>query len=358
MSNLRPKSKLLFLYFELAGYTIACLDSLMKNHDAEIHVIRYPVNPVAPFQFSIPEGIHLHERKEMSNEALIKLVEEIKPDLVYASGWSDKGYLAVCKHLRKRIPVVLTLDNPWLGTLKQRVAGIAGPLYLKRLFTHCWVPGEPNAKFARKLGFKNKQLITGLYSADVALFNSYYKQLIAEKQTRFPHRFLYVGRYTPLKGINELWEAFSNLPDADVKDWELWCLGIADSGSSFPVHPRIKDLGFVQPSELLPFLQQTSVFILPTHYEHWGVVVHELAAAGFPLVCSETTSAATAFLEEGINGYFTEAKSVASIATVLKKIIKHSDEELVQMGMNSHRIAQHITPETWSESLWNILKNN
>ena len=358
MSNHHRKSKLLFLYFELAGYTVACLDILVKNHDVEVYLLRYPVNPVAPFQFKIPEGIKIYERKGMSNDALISLVDEIQPDLVYASGWSDKGYLAVCKHLKKRIPVVLTLDNPWLGTLKQRIAGIAGPLYLKKLFTHCWVPGEPNAMYARKLGFKNNQLLTGLYSADVTLFNKYFNQLLPEKQKHFPHRFLFVGRYTALKGIKELWEAFSSLSETESKDWELWCLGITDNQEKFPVHARIKDFGFVQPESLLPYLQQTGVFILPTHYEHWGVVVHELAAAGFPLVCSETTSAATTFLTDGENGYFTSAKNVESIKNVLLKIINHSDEELLEMGKNSHRKAQQITPETWASTLWKIVNNN
>ena len=43
-------------------------------------------------------------------------------------------------------------------------------------------------------------------------------------------------------------------------------------------------------------------FVCPAN-EHWGVVVHEAAAAGLPLLLSNTTYAGTHFLVEGINGY-------------------------------------------------------
>ena len=139
------KKKILFLYFELAGYVVACMEKLAAKYDSEVHVVRYPVNSVAPFQFNFSERIHDYARENYSNEQLISLVNDINPDFVYVCGWADKGYLAVCKVLKKRVPVVMTLDNPWLGTIKQRIASLFGPFYLHQFFTHCWVPGAPNA---------------------------------------------------------------------------------------------------------------------------------------------------------------------------------------------------------------------
>ncbi len=349
---------LLFLYFELAGYTVACLERLAAKYPVDIHLVRYPVNAVAPFDFSIAGGIKVYERNDYNDQGLIDLTKKVQPDLVYVCGWSDKGYMAVCKDLRKSVPVILTLDNPWLGTVKQHIASLAGPLYLKKFFTHCWVPGEPNAKYARKLGFSGKKLFTGMYSADVALFDSYYQQQHTKKDAAFPHRFIFMGRYTLLKGILELWEAFTSLSEDERGDWELWCLGKGELEDQLPKHPAVKNIGFVQPSALAPWLEQTGVFVLPAHYEHWGVAVHEFAAAGFPLICSTTTSAATAFLEEGKNGFFTTPKSTASIREVLLKIIALSDEQLIAMGRKSTEYAQRITPDTWSDTLWNIVNEN
>lgn len=353
-----PKKKALFLYYELAGYVVACLEKLAATFPVEVHLVRYPVVQVAPFNISLSENIHLYERKEYNDQALVDLTEKINPDFVFVCGWADKGYLAVAKQLKKRVPVVLTLDNPWLGTLKQHIAGILGQFYLPRLFTHCWVPGEPNAVYARKLGFRGNKLYTGMYSADTELFKKYEREISSRKSEHFPHRFIYVGRYTELKGIRELWSAFSKLSAEERKDWELWCLGKGELEHELPVHPAIKNIGFVQPDKLAPYLEQTSVFILPTHYEHWGVVVHEFAAAGFPLVCSTKTSAATFFLHEGKNGFFTEPKSELSVREALLKVISCSDEELKKMGEASKREAEKITPLTWAETVWKILNKS
>lgn len=350
-----PKKKVLFLYYELAGYVVACLEQLAAAFPVEIHLVRYPVVQVAPFQFQLSKSIHLYERKSYTDEQLIALTDTIQPDFLFCCGWADKGYLGVAKHLKKRIPVVLTLDNPWLGTTKQRIAGLLGKFYLPRIFTHCWVPGEPNAIYARKLGFTGEKLRTGMYSADTALFSKYEAETRPAKTEKFPHRFIYVGRYTELKGIRELWKAFTALKDDERKDWELWCLGKGELESEFPDHPAIKNIGFVQPEQLQHYLQECGVFILPAHYEHWGVVVHEFATAGFPLVCSTKTSAATFFLHEGINGFFTQPKDTASVREAILRIIRSSDDSLRKMGEASKLEAEKITPLTWSQTIWDIM---
>lgn len=349
------KKKIVFLYFELAGYFLACVDRLLEMCDAEVHIVKYPVNAVAPFKFKINPAIKFYDSEKYNKEELIKLLHDISPDLLYVCGWSNKEYVAAAKSFDKKIPVLLTFDNPWRGTLKQYIATLLGRFYLKPIYTHCWVPGEPNAAYARRLGFNGKQLMQGMYSADVNLFKSYYDSLKEKKQQHFPHRFLYAGRYTALKGITELWQAFVELQNEMPNDWELWCLGKGELLDQFPVHDKIKDFGFIQPSEMYHYLENTGVFLLPSHYEHWGVAVHEFAAAGFPMICTNTTSAASAFLEDGVNGYVIEPYSVDAIKQAMKKIIQQSDADLNKMAVNSTTISTVITPTTWSQTIIDLL---
>ncbi len=351
--NPSPK-KILFLYNELAGYFLACIEKLSTLYDVEIHVVRYPLNPVAPFEFKFNDHIKYYERKNYNRTQLIALAKEINPDLIFTGGWMDKDYIAVSKSF-KNIPVVLTSDMPWLGSVKQNIATVIGPLYLPRIFTHCWVPGEPNAVYARKFGFKNDRLLTGMYSADFDLFQQYYLKNKESKGNLFPKKFIYVGRYSELKGVKELWQAFIQLQNEQPNEWELWCLGKGEYDNDFPQHDKIKNFGFIQPKDLSKFIGETGVFILPTHYEHWGVVVHEFAAAGFPLICSTTTSAATTFLREAYNGFYTKPKEVATIVEAMKKTISLSDKDLFEMGERSVELSKQITPETWSNTLMNLL---
>ena len=105
------------------------------------------------------------------------------------------------------------------------------------------------------------------------------------------------------------------------------------------------------------FIKDTGVFILPSHFEHWGVVVHEFAAAGFPLLCSTTTSAASVFLNHGVNGFFHKPCNVASIVETFEKINSLNENDLIQMGNKSALLASKITPTTWCQTAINFLEN-
>jgi glycosyltransferase involved in cell wall biosynthesis len=341
--------KFLFLYTEMAGYMLACMKRLAAEYNAEVHVVVYPVNAIAPFQFDLTgKNLFFYERKSLDQKSLISLAGKINPDAVICSGWIDKDYLELCRQQKSGVPTVLVLDNPWRNTLKQNIAAIFGPFWLKRYFTHCWAAGGPQITYAKKLGFSSDQIKDGWYSCDYDYFHRQYLNTRDEKRKSFPKKIIFVGRYAKLKGVRELWQAFVLFQQKHPCEWELWCLGKGDYLNEFPNHDKIRNFGFVQPSEMGKFIRETGVFILPAHYEHWGVVVHEFAAAGFPMICSTTTSAATTFLKEGHNGFFHEPCSVESLVKVFEKLLRTSDEELIRMSERSAELATHFTPDTWS----------
>ena len=57
----QPRKKILFLYFELAGYFMACINRLIELYEVDVHIVRYPVNAIAPFDFKANEKIHFYE---------------------------------------------------------------------------------------------------------------------------------------------------------------------------------------------------------------------------------------------------------------------------------------------------------
>jgi glycosyltransferase involved in cell wall biosynthesis len=345
--------KILFLYTELAGYFLSCVAELLKEPGVEVHIVRWPVNNEAPFDFEFSDKLKIYERKSYSREQLITLASTISPDIIYCSGWVDKDYLAVCRQYRNSIPVMVGLDNHWKGTLKQRIACMAAKVSIHRCFNYCWVPGAPQFIYAQKLGFKKENILQGFYSADVLAFQQMYEASRQEKEKRFPKRFIYVGRYYAFKGVQDLWEAFIEMNNEGGSEWELWCLG---KGDIEPVsHPKIKHFGFVQPSQMSEFIGKTGVFVLPSHFEPWGVVVHEFAAAGFPLICSDEVGAATAFIADGYNGYIYEAGNKSDLKKKLKEITSMSDHTLLEMGTRSIEKAEQVTPAKWVRTLLSVL---
>ena len=349
------KKQLVFLYSELAAYFLACIGELLKQPDVEVHIIRWKVNSEAPFQFSFPDHLKIYDRDAYaSDEALERLVTGIRPDVIYCSGWMDKGYMRVCKRYKGKIPVIVGFDNQWKGTLKQRIATLISPFKILNHYSHCWVPGRLQEEYALRLGFKKENILTGFYCCDVDFFQEQYRANREQKAKHFPKRFIFVGRYYEFKGITDLWKAFTELQEQQPNDWELWCLGTGDIP---PIdHPKIMHFGFVQPADLPEFTKQTGVFVLPSHFEPWGVVVHEFAAAGFPLICTDEVGARTAFVENNFNGYIYQSGNADALKQSLSKIMNMKQEDLFEMGERSVAKAKTITPATWTTQLMALLR--
>ncbi len=352
---LRRKPKILFLYTELAEYFIACVKELSKK--AEVFIVHWPINKEAPFKFNFPDTITTFEKNNLHFADLQSLVtKEIDPDIIICSGWIDRDYIKLVNTCKKSIPKVLSMDNHWNGSIKQKLASKLGKLTKLKSFTHSWVPGKPQLEYAVKLGFSKEKILLGFYCADTEKFNQYYHKTFEKKHKAFPKRILYVGRYIEAKGIKLLWKAFANAKKTLGEDWELWCLG---KGDIEPIESEgIKHFGFVQPKDMAHYIENTSIFVLPSQFEPWGVVVQEYATAGFPIICSNAVGAASRFLKDGENGYSFKTNNIKSLEESLKKMMSLNQEGYVRVSKASHQIGMQHTPQVWSETILSTLNSS
>ena len=349
--------KVLFLYSEVAAYFLACAEKLHINHGCEVHIVRWPINPEAPFAFRDYQGITFYERSDLLVSDILDLYRQIKPDLVYVSGWMDKVYLKAAKTIRKSgTPVICGSDNHWRGDLRQHVASIFARSFLHSRFSHFMIPGLPQYPFALRLGFKPQQIITGLYSAEIDPFLEAHARFRTKKEQNYPHNFLYVGRFVDIKGIAELSQAFTELNEEMRANWTLTLTGTGPLKEKMNTNKNIIIKDFVQPEQLPDLAKDAGCFILPSRQEPWGVALHEFAAAGLPLIASHRCGSATAFLRNGYNGFQHLAGSKESIKQALKKIIETSDHQLLIMGERSSQLSQQYTPQSWAASLFELIK--
>lgn len=344
--------KVIFLYTEIAGYWVASVrDFLDRFPMAEIHVVRYPVNQEAPFDFSSAAGLFFYNRSDFKNRYdLLSFCKHLQADVILCSGWIDKDYLAVAKAFRSVTTTVLVLDTQWKASAKQRLLSLASRFTLKNWFSKVWVPGEQQRQYALKLGFDNKDVFSGFYCADVSLYSSAFFSSQQAKYLQFPKKLLCVARYIPAKNLSFLWEVFlSILPE--FPEWELICLGQGEGYEDRIIHPAIRHEGFVQPEAIDKFISEAGVFVLPSLYEPWGVVVHEYAAAGLPLFLSKEVGASSAFLEEGINGYSFDPKNKVEAVAKLRLMLAMSQQQWIDFSEHSRKLAALVSPEKWSQTL-------
>jgi len=337
-------SKILVLYTELADYILNSFTYFVKNNDATIHIVHWPINSEAPFSFENKNGIKLYNKSDYSISKLDKLATSINPDVIICAGWMDKEYVSISKSYSNKIPTILTLDNHWEGDIKQQILRLISPFYLKKIFSHIWVPGNPQKKYAKKLSFKDEQILTGFYVANENIFSNFKYQ---QEKT-----FLYVGRYIEHKGIKDLWKAFLQAKQELNSDWKLKCIGTGDLWDKRQIDDDIEHIGFLQPSGI-PSHIKGGVFVLPSHFEPWGVVVHEFAMAGFPMLISDKVGSGSAFLNK--NGYEFKSGNVLDLKEKMKNIILSKESKIEMMGTQSKINSNKISNANWSKQLNNIL---
>ncbi len=325
----------------------------LSQRKHQVHIVRQPVNKEAPFEFSFPEGVRVYERNDYNKSSLLQLAKNINPDIIIASGWIDKAYLKVCRAFKGKVNTVMIMDNHWFNNPRQKLMRFLSPLLIHPSYSHIWVPGEPQKAYALKLGYKEANIQTGFYSADVPLFASEAKYRTEAKN--FPKRFVFVGRYIKAKGLDILFKAWKELTEELQHDWELWCVGTGDLFEKRFLLKSIKHLGFLQPEQLREVMREAGVFILPSRFEPWGVVVHEMAAAGFPMILSDAIGAATQFLKPDINGYSFRNENTEELKTAIKKIILSSDQELQQMAAASTKLGLTHSPKKWADRLEQLI---
>jgi len=347
--------KLVVLYEELSEYFLVCLNRFQEKYNAEVYIICKKLNKEAPFIFSLFNNIFIDDRDNFSTGDLVSKINQIAPDILFCGGWSYKPYLLVAKRLKNSIPTILAFDNKWNNSLKQKILSVIFRKYFKKRFSSCWVPGRRQKKFAEKLGFPENDIYVNAYSADVDRFYIAYQNFISNKKKQYPKRFIYFGRYIASKGINDLWKAFIEIQNETPNEWELWCFG---AGEIQPIiHPKIKHFGFIQSRDIEKYLSNASVFILPSHFEPWGVAVHEFASAGFPLLLSDEIGASEDFLKDGINGFVFQSGNISELKERIQKITSLTNEELFIMGESSIGFSKKNTPDIWANTLFSIYSN-
>ena len=343
--------KIVILFTELSGYILQCFD-LAQKHNFQIHVVNYPVNKEAPFQFKKNDNIIFYDRNTFLNKTyILELIFKISPKLILISGWIDKIYLEVIKNTPSKFKKVMMIDTPWTSSMKQKIWVNLFKLKYLNSIDAIWVPGEKQMNYAKKLGFMPNEIYDGLYACDIPFYKEINKKWEAEKKEKFPRKFLYIGRYIHSKGVEELTNTFISIIEKNKLNWELWCVGTGDLWHKRKTHKSIRHFGFVQPEDLDKIIGGSGVFVLPSKYEPWGVVLHEMVTSGMPILISDVVGSKNSFLKNNINGMSFSYKIKGDFESKMTSIMNLSDEELLKMGEESVHLSTRYTPEKWVDTL-------
>ena len=127
--------------------------------------------------------------------------------------------------------------------------------------------------------------------------------------------FLFVGLLKKEKGILTLLDAWSQLAAPDA---ELWLAGSgeADVIEAARGGPGVKVFGKLAQEELRQIYRDADVFVFPTFYDGFGMVLLEAMSSGLPVIATPNC-AAPELIREGEAGVIFPAGDVAELRTAM-----------------------------------------
>ena len=336
-------TRVAILWTHWSGYMEACYQALRRRTDEEPFVCFEAAAATAPFD---PEGFMPKQRlmiyqTQPDKTALLGALEEFAPDLILICSWHIGAYREVARKFRGRAVRVLGMDHQWLGSLRQVIGLIVFHTAWLGLYDVAFVPGARQVVFARLLGFRANAIRLGLYAADVSKF-----QEAGDRSAR--KDFAFVGRDAPEKGLDTLLEAYLDYRNSVCEPRSLVLIGPTRSGY---LGEGVLCRGFVQPDNLPQHLKEALVLVVPSTFEPHGVVVHEAAASGVVLICSDAVGAADMFLRRGINGVIFPRGSREALRQALVDLHGWTGDRLGRASEVGKTLSAQFTPETWAAEL-------
>lgn len=152
-----------------------------------------------------------------------------------------------------------------------------------------------------------------------------------------PPHILYVGRLSEEKGVRELAEAADGLP--------LVVVGEGPLRSLLP-----EAVGFVPPAEVGAYYQRSSIVVVPSRREGYGMVAREAMAHGRPVVATAVGGLVDA-VEDGATGLLVPPRDTAALRAALERLLGDAELRRLLGAAARERVARTASPARTAEQL-------
>ncbi len=238
---------------------------------------------------------------------LIRLMRSIEAKKIIYAGWLAPEY-NLYSFLSPRYKNAMVCES---SIFDVSISGINGWIK-KRIINRMSVilpSGQPHKDLFDSIGFNGPKYITG----SVGIFN---KSDLLPKQTISPLRYLFVGRLIEVKEVELLVSAFNRngLPLTIAGDGAL-----RDKLKAI-AQPNISFTGFIPNEQIGALYSAHDVFILPSKYEPWGLVVEEALFRGLPVIVSDKVGSGIDMVKNLGTGEIFESGNQQSLQAAIETV--------------------------------------
>lgn len=238
---------------------------------------------------------------------LLRLMKRIRCHKVIYAGWLAPEY-NLYAFLSSRKKNVMVCESSLLDVSFAGVAGIIKKAIINRM-SAVLPSGKPHDELFQSIGFKGRRNITG----SVGIFNKTGRK---KKNIHQPLRYLYVGRLVDVKNIALLVEEFN----ISGKPLTIVGSGTLEKELKQKAKENISFTGFIDNEKLGEVYQIHDVFVLPSYYEPWGLVVEEAVYWGLPVIVSDKVGSSIDIVKDLGTGLVFQSRDRESLATAINEM--------------------------------------
>lgn len=266
----------------------------------------------------------------------LQIIRSEKPDVVFSYTIKPNLYGGIAaKLLRKNYIPMIT----GLGEVEKK-----GKLQVLLLTMHRFVmpyakcvffQNQDNIHFFEEHHIKTRKAVC-LPGSGINLNEHRYTEYLGEENGIV---FGFVGRLTPAKGIEQFLDAAEYFRKKN-SNLHFYVAGKCDEQFVQRVR-QLHEQGIItycgQLQDTREFYKKIHCLVLPTyHPEGISNVLLESGACGRPAICTNRTGCKEV-VENGINGFYCEAKNSENLISVMETFCKLSWEEKRMLGVNGRK---------------------
>ncbi len=331
-----------------AHYRVAMLNKayyILKDHGIELNVVFSSLTYERRKYWDVDTGnfrfpFFVLEEKGSVNVSRNKLFEtgiglrktlaRIKPDAVAAGGFSLSTLNALRFARNKGVPFAIYSGetNFTASSLKWMFIRNLLRKYLIKRTDHFIVYGSKAAEYINSFGITYDNISIAINSIDTDKFT---KKLEAcgGADNNGTVSILFVGDLRKHKGLEHLIKSLQLLKE---NNFILNVIGGGEESENLSEYVRankieyIKFEGAVNHNDIHVYYKNSDIFVLPSTFEHFGLVLIEAACAGLPLIGTVFAGASYDVIVEGKNGFIVNPLDHGEFSGKLRNLIK--DREL------------------------------
>lgn len=171
--------------------------------------------------------------------------------------------------------------------------------------------------------------------------------------------FAFSGQLIHRKGLDLLFAAAGRLRVRVAQPFRLRIIGGGDDtwARGLARDAGVADItdwtGFLAGDAMKEALGTADVFVLPTRQDTYGVVVHEAACLGLPLLISRHAGASRVLVRDGVNGFVIDPAETGDLAEKMRLLLAASTR--ARMGSESRAIGEETSSPRRGAALWQWL---